>query len=268
MMSVIIIPAVLIGILGLIFGVVLAFASKVFNVEIDPKIEQITAVLPGANCGACGQPGCAGYAESIVNSGVAISLCAPGGAEVVKKIADILGTTATETVKKVAVIHCNSGGYENTNLRYEYDGIESCLAACQIAHGPNACVYGCVYQNDCIEVCKFGAITLDANGIRVVNPELCGGCGACVQVCPRHLITLEQVSHKVQVMCSSRDKGPIARNNCGAKTACLACGLCAKNCPVSAIKVENNLAVIDYGVCTGCGVCVGKCPTKVIVCSL
>jgi len=258
-------PPLLIGMLGLVFGVVLAIAAKFFSVEIDPKIEAIAAILPGANCGACGQPGCGGYAEAVVSSGVAINLCAPGGAAVVKQIAEILGTTASETVKKIAVIHCNSGGYFNTNIRYEYDGIADCKAATMIAHGPNACVYGCVYQNDCMEVCKFNAIKLDNNGIKTIDPDLCTGCGACAKICPRKLIEILPVTCKVIIRCSSYDRGNVSRNNCGASTACIGCSLCVKTCTAKAIKMENNLAKIDYTVCTSCGDCAGKCPSKAIV---
>jgi len=265
MFSIILLPAVLIGALGLVFGVVLAIAARFFSVEIDPKIEAIVAILPGANCGACGQPGCGGYAEAVVSSGVATNLCAPGGATVANQIAEILGTTAGETIKKVAVIHCNSGGYNNTNIRYEYDGIKNCKAATMIAHGPNACVYGCVYQNDCIVACPFGAIRLDENGIKTIDYDLCSGCGSCAKVCPRKLIEIVPISNKVHVLCSSLDRGQISRNNCGASTACIGCSLCVKTCTASAIKLENHLARIDYSLCTSCGDCVKKCPSKAIV---
>lgn len=264
MIGTILIPAIAIGSLGLLFGLVLAFASKVFHVDIDPKIEKILEALPGANCGACGLPGCSGYAEAIVTQGMDFTLCAPGGGDSIKKIAEILGKTASDKERKVAVIHCKSGGYKNTNLRFEYKGISTCKAAVLLSNGPNLCNFGCVFQNDCIEACKFDAIHINDEGMRIVDQDKCTGCAACAKVCPRSLIEIVPVSKKVHIMCTSMDKGPLAKKNCGNNTACIGCGLCLKSCPVNAIKIENYLAKIDYTLCVNCGLCAKKCPTKAI----
>jgi Na+-translocating ferredoxin:NAD+ oxidoreductase RNF subunit RnfB len=258
-------PMIIIGGLGLIFALILAFASKKFYVEVDPKIEQIMDVLPQANCGACGQPGCGGYAEAIVNDGDDITKCAPGGADCVAAIAKIMGIEADASEPKVAVIHCQSGGKNNTFFRYEYEGINTCKAAVQVANGPNLCNYGCVYQNDCIAVCLFDAIHLDENGMRVVDKEKCTGCGACVKACPRDLIELAGKSKRVHIQCTSHDKGAIARKVCGNSTACIGCTMCVKKCPKDAIRMENSLAIIDYEKCINCGLCADACPTNAIV---
>ena len=63
-------------------------------------------------------------------------------------------------------------------------------------------------------------------------------------------------------MCSNCDRGPVAMKACA--TACIACGMCQRNCPSDAIHVTDNLARIDYDKCTGCGTCVAKCPKKII----
>ncbi len=263
-MTVILIPAAVVGVLGLAYGLFLAIASKAFYVEVDPKIEQIIEALPGANCGACGVPGCGAYAESIVNEGNQLNKCAPGGAEVVGKIADIMGQSAEAGDKKIAVIHCQSGGTNNTYFRFEYEGIPTCKAAVQVAGGPNLCDFGCVYQNDCMDVCLFDAISIDENGMRVIDKEKCTGCGACVKACPRHLIELVSEKKRVHIMCMSKDMGAVARKNCGNKTACIGCGICVKKCPKDAIKVENFLATIDYDKCINCGLCADACPTSAI----
>ncbi len=264
-MMIILIPALLLGLLGMVFGLVLAYASKKFHVEIDPKVEAVTEALPSANCGACGFPGCAGYADAIVQKGMDISLCAPGGTNSVKKIADIMGLTASEKIRNIAVIHCQSGGYNNTFFRYEYKGLETCKAAALLSNGPNLCSWGCVFQFDCVKICKFDALHVDENGIRVVDPEKCTGCGACVKVCPKSLIDLVPVNKEVHVLCASRDKGVVAKNACGNKTACIGCGICSKKCPVQAITITNNLAIIDYEKCISCGLCAKACPTKAIL---
>jgi len=264
-MSIILYSIATLGILGLIYGIGLAFASKKFHVEVDPKIEKINEVLPGVNCGACGLPGCSAYAEAIVTNNEEINKCAPGGESVVKKIAKILGIKASTKERQIAVIHCQSGGYDNTFLRYNYQGISTCKAAVLITHGPNLCNYGCVFQNDCIAACKFDAIHLDEDGMRIIEKEKCTGCGACVKACPRNLIELVPISKKVHILCTTHDKGVEAKKRCGNKTACIGCGLCVKKCPVDAIEMQDNLAIIDYEKCVSCGQCASVCPTKSIV---
>lgn len=265
-MMYIILPVLLLGGLSVLFGVILAYASKKFAVEVDPKIEQIIEALPGANCGSCGFAGCGGYADAIVNSGADVAGCAPGGPETAKKIAQIMGVVAEIKEKHIAVIHCQSGGINNTFYRYNYKGIKTCKSAVLLSSGPNICSWGCVFQFDCVEACKFGALKVDKKtGLRVVNEKKCTGCGACVKACPRNLIELVPASKNVQILCSSQDKGALAKASCGNKTACIGCGMCAKKCPVEAITLKNNLAIIDYNKCINCGMCASVCPTKAII---
>ena len=258
-------PALLLGGIGMFFGYILAFAAKVFYIETDHKIDEILAILPNVNCGACGFPGCSGYAEAIVEKGADVSMCPPGGIEVSKKIAEIMGKTASEKEKTMAVIHCNSGGYSNTSIKYKYHGIQSCRAAILLSGGPNLCNFGCVFQNDCISACQFGAMYLDENGMRTIDHNKCRSCEACAKACPRGLVELVPISKTLQINCSSKDKGIITKKICGSKKHCIGCGICAKNCPFKAIVFENNLAKIDYQKCQNCGLCAVKCPTKVII---
>jgi len=264
MISIIIIPAVIVGGLGLIYGIGLAIASKVFYVQIDPKIEKVNEALPGANCGGCSYAGCAAYAEAIVLHNAELNKCAPGGAATVKAIAEILGVTAVAAERKIALIHCQSGGKNNTNFRYNYNGISTCKAAVYVSSGPNLCNYGCVFQNDCVKACQFNAIHVDENGLRIVSKDKCTGCGACVVACPRNLIELIPVSKIVHVLCKSHDMGSEAKKACGNNTACIGCGICAKKCPKQAITIDNKLAIIDYNLCINCGICADNCPTKAI----
>jgi Na+-translocating ferredoxin:NAD+ oxidoreductase RNF subunit RnfB len=253
--------AVLTG-MSAVFGAILAVASKIFAVHRDPRVEQILAALPGANCGGCGLPGCQGYAEAAVRQGKAPAVCPPGGHEVAKKVAEILGTEAHEVVPKVAVVHC-AGGKSNSVERLAYDGIMDCRAAMLIGGSPKVCVFGCLGLWTCRDVCPFNAVTLDDEGIVHIDRAACTGCGNCVAACPVKIIELVSADMKVHVKCSSHDKGPAAKKVC--QVACIACQLCVKKCPQDAISMDDNLAVIDYSKCTNCGICAAVCPTKAIV---
>ena len=224
------------GILGAVFGLILAYASKVFAVEKDPREEAILGCLPGANCGGCGFPGCGGYAAAVA---------------------------AGESVKKVATVHCSGGGADKS--KYEYIGIHDCLAAARLpGGGPLACKFGCLGMGSCESECPFDAIHVK-DGVAVVDDEKCVACGKCVDICPRHIIDLEPYKTKkhVSIPCSSKDKGPAVTKVCS--NGCIGCALCAKACPKEAITIENNLARIDYSKCIGCTLCAQKCPRKLIV---
>ena len=264
MLQSILIPTLTLGSLALVFGYILGYAAKVFQVQVDERVDKIVEALPGANCGSCGFPGCNGYAEAIVEKDADINLCPPGGAKVANNIAEIMGKTASDKEKLFAIIHCASGGYHNTNIKYEYNGITSCKAVSLLSSGINQCNYGCVFQNDCIKACKFGAISLNKDGIKIINKDKCTGCSACSKVCPRALIRMVPISKTVSIPCSSKDKGVIAKKNCGNSSACIGCGLCAKKCPFQAIHLDNHLVRIDYEKCMNCGLCVLQCPTKII----
>ncbi len=67
------------AVMGLLLGLGLAIAADYLKVEIDERIETISGLLPQYNCGACGFPGCAGFAEGIVDGTVKkLTDCKPG----------------------------------------------------------------------------------------------------------------------------------------------------------------------------------------------
>ncbi len=253
--------ALILGILGLVLGVALALASKAFHVDKDERIEQVEKILPQANCGACGYAGCAAFAEAVINGTAPISGCVPGGASVAEKISGIVGKKAGKTVKKVAVVHCG-GNINSMREKFRYNGIEDCNAAALLHGGDNICAYGCLGLMSCMKACPFGAISASETGLPVIDEEKCVACGICVETCPKNIIGYKIYGKKVDVRCSSRDKGAAVMKIC--RSGCIGCGKCEKTCPVGAIDITDNLAVIDYEKCVSCGKCAEVCPTKAI----
>ena len=254
------IPALILGVCGILAGVLLTVASKVFYVEVDERVEKISESLPQANCGACGFAGCADYADAIVNKGAATNLCRPGGADAAVKIAEILGTSAGEIVPMTAVVHCN-GNCDATQTQFIFDGVQSCKAVKRFYSGNGLCKYGCIGLGDCSAVCEYNAIKIE-KGVAKVNSALCKACGQCAAVCPNHLISIRPLANKIDVLCSSADNGKVTKTNC--KNGCIGCKMCEKKCPNGAVTVKDFHAVIDYDKCTSCGECAAVCPVKAI----
>jgi len=253
--------------LGLAFGGLLGYAAKVFAVATDTRAEAIKEILPGANCGACGFPGCNALAEAIAKGEADVCACPVGGQWVAQKVADIMGTsvdmeTAAEIAPLKAKLICR-GGKEECGQLAEYDGLPDCRAANMYASAGRACTYACLGFGNCERVCPFGAIRMDENRLPVIDPEKCTGCRKCVEVCPKGVLTLLPETSRIYVACNS--EAPAREVTSACKVGCIACRICEKVCPFDAIHVENNLAVIDYEKCRQCGLCVEKCPRNIII---
>lgn len=251
---------IILGSLGLIFGVGLAIASKKLAVQVDPKLDQVQHLLPGANCGACGNPGCFGFAENLLAGKSTLESCRVCSEEVKTKIAGIMGLALEKQTKKIAILHCNGG--KRVKDKYLYDGVNDCINANLVLGGQKSCVFACLGFGTCVKACPFGAISMSEEALPVVDKVKCRSCNRCVLVCPKKLFSLISVTYPVYVSCSSHDFGKDVKNVCA--VGCIACKLCERACKFDAIHVIDNLAVIDYHKCTSCKECVKVCPAKTI----
>lgn len=257
------IPILTMSIMGLLFGLGLAYASKIFRVDIDPKIDRILHALPGANCGACGMAGCASLAEAIANGKAEITACAPGGQEVYDRISEILGMSAKVKEKKIARVRCNGG--KRSADKYEYNGLKKCASVNLLAGGNKECRFGCLGFGDCVTVCPFGAIRLNENNIPVVDGSKCTACGKCVSACPRKIIILKNSGNKIYVKCLSQDKAGVVKSIC--PVGCIGCRICEK-VSGGVFIMENNISKVDYSKAksdTPWQAVIEKCPAKCIV---
>jgi len=252
--------------LGIIAGIILYLVAQKFKVIEDPKIDIVEGVLPSANCGACGYPGCRHFAEACVAASDLSNLfCPVGGNECMIEVAKTLGLKAVEKAPKVAILRCN-GSDENCHKTTHYDSVLTCKISTSLYSGQTACQYGCLGFGDCLNACSFDAISIDKKtGLPVINDDKCTSCGACVTACPKALIELRKKwprQRKIFVACRNHDKGGIAKKIC--TVACIGCRLCVKECKFSAIEMDNFLAFIDSEKCTLCRKCVSVCPTGAI----
>jgi Na+-translocating ferredoxin:NAD+ oxidoreductase subunit B len=254
--------ALSLGLLALLLGLGLGIAAKIFGVKRDEREEKALEILPGANCGACGYPGCQAFASALVKGEASVAGCPAGGAEARGKLADILGIELEEAVPYKAVVRC-AGTKKAAPEKYSYSGVESCLAASLLANGPKACQYGCLGFGDCVRSCPFDALSMRADGLPEVDRKKCTGCGICVKTCPKGIMELMPENRRVFIGCVSRGKGKAVKEVCSA--GCIACGICAKVSPEGAVVMDDNLPVIKTKDDMDLEKAVEKCPVKIIL---
>ncbi|HHT02855.1 MAG TPA: RnfABCDGE type electron transport complex subunit B [Bacteroidales bacterium] len=266
-MSTIIFSILVLVLTATLAAIILYFVAQKFKVIEDPRIDTLTDMLPGANCGGCGYAGCRSMAETIVrNNSLEGMKCPVGGNKVMEEIASLMGLEAAEATPQIAVIRCN-GGKINTTPKIKYEGVKDCLYAHLNMASEGGCPNSCLGLGNCEAVCPFDAIHIDLiTLLPVVDEEKCVACGACVKECPRKIIELRNKgikNRRVFVSCVNTEKGVMSKKNCN--VSCIGCGLCVKACPFDAITLTNNLAYIDYNKCKLCRKCVEVCPTGAIL---
>lgn len=234
-------PIIVLSGIGLLMAGVLAVGRKIFDFDVDERRERLMAILPGANCGGCGYPGCAGYAAALVEGKAAATLCPPGGDDLATDIGRILGVEVPAVEKKVALVAC-AGDTRYAKERSHYIGIADCDAAQAVAGGSKACQYGCLGLGSCVRACPFDAIAVSKEGVAYVNEAACTGCGSCVAACPRDLISLVPTDADVHVLCMNPEKPKAVKAVCA--VGCTACKLCGRHSP--SIGIEGGVARVRY----------------------
>ena len=252
--------------IGAAAAIILYFVAQKFKVFEDPRIDKVEEELPAANCGGCGFAGCRNFAEALVKTEVWDDMfCPVGGNETMTRAAAILGKEAVEQAPKVAVVRCHGTPEFRPRLNV-YDGAPTCAIIHSLYMGEAGCPHGCLGCGDCVVVCDFDAIHMNAiTGLPEVVDDKCTACGACVDACPRDIIELRKKNkkdRKIFVSCINEEKGGVAKKNCS--VACIGCSKCFKVCPYEAITMDNNLAFIDSEKCKLCRKCVVECPTDAI----
>jgi Na+-translocating ferredoxin:NAD+ oxidoreductase subunit B len=233
----------ILGGISLLFGALITLSGRKFYVWEDPRIDVVTGLLPGSNCGACGEAGCRAFAEALVDGRVRPAGCTVMGEPDRADVAAYLGVDAGVAEKRVARLLC-AGGSDVAPRKATYRGIGSCAAAVSASGGGKGCAWGCVGFGDCAVSCTFDAIAMNAHGLPVVDPDRCTACNDCVVACPLDLFTLMPVEHRLLVQCRNLLEGDAATSVCA--VACNACGRCVLDAPAGLITIRQGLAVIDY----------------------
>jgi H+/Na+-translocating ferredoxin:NAD+ oxidoreductase subunit B len=260
----VLIPLVVLTGLGLLFGVILSLAYKKFKVYEDPRLGIVEEMLPSANCGACGVPGCRAFAEQVINEGTNPAKCTVSSEEGINKIAQFLGIEASAEVKYVARLLCAGGIKEAHNLAGYKGGMSTCRGEAVVVGGSKDCSWGCLGLGDCETVCDFDAISMSDNGLPVVDAENCTACNDCVEECPKDLFELMPVYQKLIVQCRSLLEGDLAESKC--TVACTGCSRCVADSAPGAIEIVDNLAVINYELNDlTTAFATKRCPTDAIV---
>jgi len=259
-----ILQAILIlGGLGLAFGILIALADKRLKVWQDPRIDVVASLLPNANCGACGLPGCRAFAEQAVAGAIQPAQCSVANDAAHQAIASYLGVDAGQAEKRVARLFC-AGGSDVAVQQAEYRGFGTCGAAAAVAGGGKGCAWGCLGLADCERACAFDAIRMDAHALPVVDVVKCTACGDCVRACPKDLFVILPLASPVLVQCKNLVVGDAVLEQC--RVACTACGKCVLDAAPGLISVASGVAVVNYERIDAAEPrAVERCPTGAIV---
>lgn len=228
--------------LCVLLAAVLSAAHRAFYVWEDPRIDAVTDMLPGANCGACGLPGCRAFAERVVVGDIQPGQCTVGGPDTAGVVAGFLGIETGSVERRVARLLC-AGGSDVSHHAAAYEGYSSCRAAATIGGGFKGCTFGCLGLADCEVSCTFDAIKMSATRLPVVDLEACTACGDCVEACPKDLFEILPVRRRLIVQCRSLLEGEEALAEC--RVACTACSRCVADAPEGLLTMQRGIPVMN-----------------------
>jgi Na+-translocating ferredoxin:NAD+ oxidoreductase RNF subunit RnfB len=248
------------GALAALLAALLTIAWKWLAVEEDEHLQAVMEALPGNNCGACGRPGCRGFADSLLAGTAEPAECTVSTAADKSRIADLLGIEVGEAERRVARLAC-AGGTNVARLKANYVGEPSCAAAALVSGGGKGCSWGCLGYGDCVASCDFDAIRLDEHDLPSVDEAACTACGDCLEACPKDLFSLEPAADRLWVACRNRSAGEDLLADC--EVACTACAKCAFDAP-DLITMAGNLPVM-HTTQTADRTAIERCPTGAIV---
>lgn len=252
----------------LIVGVMVVASSVVLLLNhisrkkkgLTTEAEFVHKLLPHVDCGMCGEKNCAQFAVKVSRNQRKPEECKLIKPETSEKIHKYFKPANTQESKLVAIVKCK-GGCRAVD-KYKYQGSRNCNVEETLHSGSKACKYACLGCGDCKKACRFDAISINKNGFAEVDRNKCVGCGACVKSCPNKLIKMQKLSLSVSVLCNNQSSDPTIDKKC--PVGCVHCGKCVVVCPVGAVKIENNVPVIDENKCIECGKCVVACPNHCI----
>ena len=253
----------ILGGVGITFAILIALAYRKLRVWEDPRIDVVAGLLPNANCGACGLPGCRAFAEQVVEGKIQPAKCTVSSEAGVVAIANYLGVDRGTAVRRVARLQC-AGGTNVAVQQAEYRGVLSCAAAAAVAGGAKGCSWGCLGLADCVVSCDFDAIRMNEFALPVVDIDKCTACGDCVEACPKDLFVLMPVNQHLLVQCRNLVAGDDVLQQC--RVACTACGRCVQDAAPGLISVASGVAVIDSAYADlEDPRAIARCPTNSIV---
>ncbi len=248
--------------LAILLSGILLLAGRFLHVEEDQRLEKLVNLLPGTNCGACGQPGCRAFAEALLKGDAAPAGCSVSSDPARQRIAIYLGVPVGEADRKVARLAC-AGDRNTARFLANYQGQPSCAAAAVVDDGGKACAWGCLGLGDCERSCDFDAIRMSPLGLPIVDEVACTACGDCVRACPKDLFSIVPEQQPLWVACNNPLEGNELLETC--KVACTACERCVRDAP-QWLRLESNLPVnVNNAPGKPPRKAIDRCPTGAIV---
>ncbi len=248
--------------LAMLLSGILLLAGRFLRVTEDPRLERVVALLPGTNCGACGQAGCRAFAMTLLAGKSSPAGCSVSSPAAQQRIASFLQVAVGVAERRVVRLAC-AGGRDVAPVLASHERESQCATAAVVAGGGKACAWGCLGFGDCERSCKYDAIRMSPNGLPVVDEARCTACGDCVRACPKDLFRIVPQDQPLWVACNNPLAGNRLLETC--RVACTACARCVQDAP-DWLRLERNLPrLVDGAPSQPPRAAIERCPTGAIV---